>query len=491
MLADGRRLICLTVAVVLLVVGRAGGDELASEVSLEARPTASPLDSFDATLGAADRELLEEIERGCWLYFWQEVGSPAPLVRDSTSDRICSVAGVGFQLASLPIGVEHGWVDRPAAEQRALQVLNALLSATNNRKSGVFLHYVELDTGGGPTFRDTKQRYEVMASTIDHALLVCGAMVAGEYFGGEVAELSDRLIGQTHWKSYQGGPDQLLSLGWQATTIRGIEADGRPFPWYWSVASDEERLLYFLATGSPVDEYAVDPAKYYQLARQFESHAGGEPFAVSWNGSLFTYLFSHCFIDYRRYGSDRPNQFVSTAESDSRPANTPVDWWRNSQVAIVTHAERCRERASEFPTLGENRWGLSACLFGDRYLVPEVGPNLNHREVWYDGIVAPYAAATALPLTPELSLAALREFRNLQDSDGSLLVWRDPNEGGYGFVDSFSLTPRSAPEHYVAIDQGAMLMAIENARSGLVWNLFMRHHVASRAVAKLKFVAAR
>ncbi len=484
MLAVGRCLIWLAAAIATFAAECATADEpVGAHLARAGSANTRQLAAFDASLDVSDRELLDDIERGCWLYFWQEVGNPAPLVRDSTADRISSVAGVGFQLASLPIGVEHQWVDLRSAEQRAVDILTALLSSTNNRKSGVFLHYVELDTGGGPTFRDTKQRYEVMASTIDHALLMCGAMVAAEYFGGEVARLTNSLIEQTHWQSFQGGPDQLLSLGWQATTIHGIEADGRQFPWYWTVASDEERLLHFVATGSPIDEHAIDPAKYYQLIRQFEQHGNHEAFAVSWNGSLFTYLFSHCFIDYRRYDRDRPELFDSSA--------TGVDWWHNSQRAVTTHAARCRQRASEYPTLAENRWGLSACLFGDRYLVPEIGPNLNRRDTWYDGVVAPYAAATALPLTPDLSLAALREFRRLQNSDGSPLVWRDPDEGGYGFVDSFSLTPPTAPDLYVAIDQGAMLVAIENARTGLVWRLFMQHPVARRAVDKLKFVEAR
>jgi hypothetical protein len=88
--------------------------------------------------------------------------------------------------------------------------------------------------------------------------------------------------------------------------------------------------------------------------------------------------------------------------------------------------------------------------------------------------------------TPRESLAALREYRNLEGPDGKPLAWRDPEKGGYGFVDSFSLDPPHAHEEQLGIDQGPLLLAIENVRTGLIWDLFMQHEVAQRAVHRLK-----
>jgi hypothetical protein len=93
--------------------------------------------------------------------------------------------------------------------------------------------------------------------------------------------------------------------------------------------------------------------------------------------------------------------------------------------------------------------------------------------------------------TPVESLAALREFRNLRGDDGQLLAWRDPNLGGYGLVDSFNLDQQVASDDNIAIDHGPMLLAIENARSGLIWKLFMQHDYAKRAAERLKFEGRR
>jgi hypothetical protein len=104
------------------------------------------------------------------------------------------------------------------------------------------------------------------------------------------------------------------------------------------------------------------------------------------------------------------------------------------------------------------------------------------------GTVAPYAAASAIMFTPQESLAALREFRELKGRDGQPLVWRDPHRGGYALADSFNLDQGVTCDDNVAIDVGPMLLAIENARTGLIWRLFMEHDVARRAVERLKFV---
>jgi hypothetical protein len=123
------------------------------------------------------------------------------------------------------------------------------------------------------------------------------------------------------------------------------------------------------------------------------------------------------------------------------------------------------------------------------YVVQQVLPNASGRENWQRGTVAPYAAASAIMFTPVESMAALRAFRALEDPSGKPLAWRDPADGGYGFVDSFNLDQQRASDDNVAIDVGPMLLAIENARTGLIWRLFMEHPVARRAVERLQWQA--
>lgn len=449
----------------------------ATSVAPVVEASAESLSAWDYDFSATDEALLEKIERGCFQYLWREVGSPAMLAKDKSSDTVCSVAAVGFQLSSLPIGVDRGWITRAEGEQRALTVLRSLVERRDNKKFGIYLHFLDERTGGLPDFSRTKYRYELQASTVDHALLQAGAMTAASYFGGEIAKLAEQIAADANWREMYDEKSGFLTMGWRATTDQGVDGPGEIRPNFWQWCSDEERLIYFLAVGSPREEYAIEPAAYYRLKRTVKQHEEMPPYVVSWNGSLFTYFFAHCWIDYRRLAADNPAAF-----GGQQPA---VDWFENSRRAVLTHRQRCIEASGEFPTLGENRWGLAPCSYRDQYLVHEVRPNVSDKDVWYDGVVPPYGAGSAIMFAPAESLAALREYVGLKDADGRPLAWRDPADGGYGFVDSFSLDPPFGQDDNLGIDVGPLLLAIENARTGLVWRLFMEHDVSKRAVERL------
>lgn len=429
---------------------------------------------------AEDEKLLDEIQRGCFNYFWKEVGSPAGLAKDKSSDTVCSIAAVGFGLSALPIGVERGWITREQGRERALTSLRALTGRDDNKKYGIYLHFLDENTGGKPDYSRTRYRYELQASTVDHALLQAGAMTAAVYFGGDVAEAAAPIIDQANWKAMFDEESGYMTMGWKASTDRGVAGPGKITPAYWQWCSDEERLVDFLAVGAP-GEHAVQPDVYYRLRRIVKQHDDMPPYVVSWNGSMFTYFFSHCWIGYRDLAADDPGKFDVDAPR--------VDWFENSRRAALTHRARCVEVADEFPTFSENRWGLAPCEFRTDYLVAEVKPNVSDRDDWRGGVLPPYGAGSAIMFTPKESLAALHEYRSLKDADGKPLAWRDPAVGGYGFMDSFSLDPAHGHDVYLGIDQGPLLLAIENVRTGLVWRLFMEHEVAKRAVERLKLQA--
>jgi hypothetical protein len=428
---------------------------------------------------AADAVLLDEIQRSCFAYFWNEIGRPGMLAKDKTSDSVSSIAAIGFQLSSLPIGVERGWITRAQGEQRAIAVLRTLVGRTDNKKFGVYLHYLDSETGGPPDFDKTKHRYELLASTIDHALFEAGCMTAASYFGGEVAQIAKTIIVNTNWRAMYDESAEYLTMGWQAATDLATQGPGKLSRKRWEWCSDEERLIYFLAVGSPNAQGALEPAAYYHLKRVVKQHENGPPFVVSWNGSLFTYFFASCWIDYRSFAVDDPAAF-----GEDGPG---VQWFENSRRAVLTHRDRCQEAASRYKTLGEDRWGLAPCAFRNDYLVHEVQPNITNRDVWFGGVTAPYAAGAAIMFAPRESLAALREYRTLQDDKSRPVAWHDPADGGYGFVDSFSLDPPRGQLETLGIDAGPLLLAIENARTGLVWQLFMKHDVAQRAVERLQW----
>lgn len=423
-------------------------------------------------LSAEDHALLEEIQYGCFRYFWDEVGDPVPLVKDRRLGPVSSIAAVGFQLSSLPIGVERGWITREQGETRAIQVLNGLLGRTDNKHRGVYLHFPDLNTGGL-----SLSGYEIVASTVDHALLMAGALPAAVYFEGEVAGLVDRLIAETDWRAFAVAEGGLLSMGWRPDDPQQPNGPGDFLTYHWKDSGDEERLIYFLAVGSPVAEQALPPASYYQTRRPIQAWEDGEPFAVTYPGALFTYFFSHCWIDYRAFAADDPRAFGSTEPS--------VDWFENSRRAVDTHRLRCEQQASVYRTLADGRWGLSACDGPTGYIVPNLRPNLVDRDDWHEGTVAPYAAGSAIMFTPESSLRALRSMRHLVDEQGQPRVWRALADGGYGFADAFNVDLNWTSPDNLGIDQGPMLLAIENVRTGLIWKLTRQHSLTQRAIERL------
>jgi len=445
------------------------------QVTIE--PSTETLAAWKYSFSDADRALLDEIQKGCFQYFWNEIGRPAMLAKDKTTDSVCSTAAVGFQLSSLPIGVERGWITRKEGEQRAITILRSLIEREDNKKFGVYLHYVDSETGGLPDFTKTKQRYEIQASTVDHALLQAGSMTAASYFGGEVAEAADKIIADAQWRTMYDGAAKYLTMGWRASSDQGVDGPGEISKKHWEWCSDEERLIYFLAAGSPNKAQALEPNAYYHLKRVVKDYKDQPPFVVSWNGSLFTYFFASCWIDYRSFPADNPALF-----GEEGPA---VHWAENSRRAVLTQRERCREAASRFSTLGENRWGMAPCSFGNDYLVHEVRPNIADKDTWFDGVTAPYAAGSAIMFAPRECMAALHEYRTLRDAQSKPVAWQDPQEGGYGFVDSFSLDPPRGHNEVLGVDAGPLLLAIENVRTGLVWQLFMKHKVAQRAAKRL------
>ncbi|MDC0934872.1 glucoamylase family protein [Pirellulales bacterium] len=443
-----------------------------------------------------DEQLLDEIQRGCFEFLWKEVGNPAPLVKDRlTNSLVSSLAGVGFQLSALPIGVERGWISREQGEERAAKILQALEDRDDNKKLGIYLHYVDLHTGG--QHRDSHM--QVQASTVDHALLQAGAMAAGVYFGGTVAELADRMTADANWKAYEvplnenirrndsQQVEKFVSFGWRADDEQqGVKAPGSFRPWSWYKATAEEHLVTFLAVGSPVDAHAVEPDMYYRLHRLVKQHTDMPPFAVSWSGPAFTYFFAHCWIDFRQYGTDDPGAFGSN--------EMPIDWWENSRRAMLAHRARCLESTDKFKTFAEDRWGMSpgADLNADGsmgYIVQSIRPSMEDRDNFCGGTVTPYAAGSAIMFMPNEAVTALRAFRNLKDANGKYVVWRDLDEGGYGLLDSFNLDReevQGTPD-YLSIDDGPMILAIENARTGLIWRLFMEHPSAKLAVERLQW----
>tara|TARA_R110000737_G_scaffold2923_9_gene9132 strand:- start:55843 stop:57372 length:1530 start_codon:yes stop_codon:yes gene_type:complete len=465
----------------------------ASSVVIESEPgTPRPPFSFSKS----DNEFLDKIEHSTFIYFWEAVSPETGMVYDRSSSDVISIAGVGFQLASLPIGVERGWVTRNQASSRAMQILGALEGAPSNRKAGLFYHFINPHDASA-----RRVGRELVVSTVDSALLFAGMLTAGEYFGGDIKNIADSLFAQANWSFFLASPDgdpkgnQYLSLGWKPSSDEKPTGEGELLPYFWLDSGDEHRLTTFLALCAPNPAFRVSDEVYWSLRRQlgWEQNQGHMVW-FPYSGALFTAFFAHCFIDYSSLAIDDPASHQQTHRAQ-------VDWWENSRRMVNLHRDRAIENPTGLPTLGPDAWGFSASDGPDSYVVSGQFPTpvkmidaqpdadfstYTPSENWGEGVIAPYAAGSSIMFEPELALKSLRKSYAVTTSDGGAGVWNKSATHRWGFFDAYRLDQDGhadwVAEDYVAISQGPLLLGIENARNGFIWKLFMNNQYVKNGI---------
>lgn len=461
--------------------------------------TPKPPFQFDSN----DQSFLDEVQHGAFNFLWNEGNAKTGMVPDRMSKpEVVSVAGVGFQLSALPIGVERGWITREQGRERANRILTTLAGNPRIVKAGFFQHFIDADTAD--LHHD---KLEHVVSTIDSALLFCGMITAAAYFEGDVKQQSDALFAAADFRFFLSGAGEheewkkgFISLGWKPEKLSDPNGEGSLLPYYWLDSGCEHRLVTFLGVCAPNEQNRISPETYYRLRRTLGEYQGGG--AMVWfpySGALFVNQFSHCWINYAAIGADDPAAF-----GFSNQRRAPVDWWENARRMTAMHQAKAVEASARYKTLGQNSWGLSASDCPKGYCVPGVFPKpvdmpgakpkldfaTEHpKDDFGDGTIAPYAAGTAIMFDPTRAIAALRHYRSLQSAAGKPLIWNDPNAKtahNYGFNDAFNLDVPWASTDFVSIDQGPLLLAIENARTGLIWRLFSSHPWVKDGMARLK-----
>ncbi len=397
---------------------------------------AAPVKKDDAFLGM--------VEGRTFRYFAENTNPGNGLVIDKSPNSRpaghkyapASVAAVGFGLAALPAGVERGWISKSDGAKLAKTTLLFFRDKMES-EHGFFYHFVDMDTG--------LRAWDSEISSIDTALFLAGALTAGQYFGDpEIKTLADGLYERADWAWMTNGT-RLLCGGW--TPEKGF------LSYYWH-QYDESMVMYILALGSPT--HPLDPSSWRAIKRTVGEYKGHE---LILSPPLFTHQFSHAFVDFR-------------GKSDGF-----ADYFKNSVEATLANRRFCMDNAASYKTYGPDSWGLTASIGPDGYKAYGAPPGL----AVHDGTVAPAAAASSIVFTPELSIAAMRNF---------YAKYRDRLWGRYGFSDSFNLDRDFfAPDAY-AINQGSTVLMIENYRTGLVWKLFMALPQVEKGMASAGFGGA-
>jgi hypothetical protein len=404
----------------------------------------------------------EDLGRLQWttvLYYLHETNPDNGLVRDKTDPSApSSIAAVGLALASIPVIVERGVVIRKFAAKIARRRIRSLLELPQGPEpdaagyKGFYYHFLDIDTG--------RRVWQCELSTLDSAFLFAGVLTCATYFDGdsadeaEVRRLAETLYRRVDWDwARDGGPT--LTHGWKPET---------GFLPHRYQGYDEGLLLYLLGLGSPTHPLPEESYAAYCATYQWKRIYDRE---LLYSGPLFTHQLSQLWIDFRGLR----DQFMRDHGSD---------YFENSRQATFVQQEYAVRNPIGFDGYGEYCWGFTACdgpgwvkrvvdgverQFFDYYARgAPFGPD--------DGTVAPWVVVASLPFAPEIVIPTVRHLAALD------LGMTRP----YGFKPSFNQTfavPDSStgwwvtPYHF-GIDQGPVVLAVENYRTGLIWNIMRR-----------------
>lgn len=414
-------------------------------------------------------KIINEEQKLSFNYLWENTntieGSKGyGLVMDRSSNRsLASIAAVGFSLASIPSGVENGWITRAEGEDRVIKTLTNL--TTLERVQGFYYHFINMNSGIHSPGSEV--------SIIDTGLLIAGAIVAGEYFGGLALDLAMEIYDEINWDFYRNKTTNMFYMSHNPGS-GNLEFSGA-----WDHIS-EQLILYVLSAGSRT--YSLN-SSMYDLMKDVSkrSYTGNyistsnpnlsvkENFIYTYNGSLFQYQFSHAFIDFR-----------NIVDKDG------TNWHQNSILATKAHYAYVQDESHKYKTYGKDSWGLSAGDIPNGYLALGGLPAKNNT---HNGTVMPYAAIASINYLEQEAINAANHFKNHPS------LW-----GEYGFKDSFNLgpvdpnynsiianlTPWYASD-YIGIDKGITILMIENYQSELIWKYFMQNESVQKGLEVLGF----
>ena len=433
---------------------------------------------------AAEEAFLDTLQERTFRFFWETANPRNGLVPDRwPTPSFSSVAAVGFALTSYPIGVERGWVTREQAAERTLTTLRFFWTAPQGERPagttghrGFFYHFLDMETG---------HRFErVELSTIDTGLLMMGVLAAAAYFDRqspretEIRVLADSLYRRVDWAWAATPRSPLISMGWHPES-GFIPHDYRGY--------NEAMFLYVLALGSPT--HPVPPAAWEAFTRTYtwasfqgQAHVNFAP--------LFGHQYSHSWIDFRGI-------------RDAYMREKGIDYFENSRRATLTQRAYAVANPMGWRGYGADIWGLTASDGPKDTVVVIDG---RQRQLWTyrargaaagevqdDGTLAPTAAGGSVAFAPEIAIPALMAMRRTY---GDHLFQR------YGFLDSFNptLTQPMRLQHgrivpgvgwfdgdYLGIDQGPIVLMVENHRTGMIWRLMRDNEHVARGLCRAGF----
>jgi hypothetical protein len=405
-----------------------------------------------ATRQLSDDALLDMVQSQTLRYFTEFAHPVSGMAVERSDERhysndIVTTGGTGFGIMAIIAGVERNFISRNQAVEQLTRIVNFL--DTCDRYHGAWSHWYYGSTGRTRPFSPKDNGGDI----VETAFLMQGLLTAREYFGNDTGQeqyLRDKITELWHgvdWEWYTRGENQLY--------------------WHWSPdyewemnhpvkGFDECLMAYVLAASSPTHPIR---AEVYHNGWKGENFINGNtyydielPLGHPYGGPLFFSHYSFLGLDPRGLTDEHTSY-----------------WVQNVNHTRINH-RHCEINPNNFRGYSSVCWGLTASDNHRGYSAHSPTNDL--------GVITPTAALSAFPYTPDLSMNALRYFYyELGD-----MMW-----GEYGFYDAFSIHHDWYADNYLAIDQGPIVVMIENYRSGLLWDLFMRNPEIHIGLSKLGF----
>jgi hypothetical protein len=431
--------------------------------------TPSPISTAATTRELSDDELLTMVQEACFRYYW-EAGHPkaglAPEVLPG-DPNLLALGGSGFGVMALIVGAEREFVPREKVAERMLTITRFLARA--DRFHGVWPHFLNGDTGKAVPFFG---KYDNGGDLVETAFMMQGLLAARQYFTRdtpaekEIRETITRLWREVEWSWYRKTPDSEV-LYWHWSPDAGFHISHPLIGW------NEAHIIYLLAIASPThpvpaelyhtgwagtSEPAVEYRRRWSRTTDGDQYVNGNTYygtklevGEGTGSDLFFVHFSYMGFDPRGLRDRYTNYFKN-----------------NQAITRINHAY-CVDNPRKFAGYAKNCWGLS------------VGINSGGGKPYPrddNGTISIMASLASTPYTPEESIAALKHFYR----DHGAKVF-----GIYGFHDGFNETQNWFEEAYMALNQAPITVMIENHRTGLIWDRFMKNSEIRPALNAIGF----
>jgi len=400
-----------------------------------------------------DNALLDIVQQQSFKYFWDFAHPVSGLARErNSSGDVVTSGGSGFGIMTIPVGINRNFITRSQGLAR-MQTIVAFLKNTAQKFHGAFPHWLHGANGIVIPFSVKDNG----ADLVETSYLVQGLLCARQYFNDAgSAETNLRndinsIVNGVEWSWFRNGGQNVLYWHWSPNYNWDMNLPIRGW--------NECLITYVLAASSTT--FGIPPSVYTQGWKGAPGFVNGNtyfgyqlPLGPNLGGPLF---FSH----YSFLGIN-PNGLVDPS----------ANYTTQTKNHTLINYNYCKANPRGYYGYSDSVWGLTASDIQNGYTASSPTNDV--------GVIAPTAALSSFPYTPAESMAALKFYYYVLGDK----LWKE-----YGFVDAFSLETTWFANSFLAIDQGPIIIMIENYRSGLLWNLFTSCPEVKAGMLSLGFTA--